>query len=57
MSAQYIYSMRKLTRFYPPDREVLKDIAESANARIAKAIVGSGRRYAVSYDVNRSLIS
>ncbi|MGI8710235.1 MAG: energy-dependent translational throttle protein EttA, partial [Acidimicrobiales bacterium] len=26
MSAQFIYSMRKLTRFYPPDREVLKDI-------------------------------
>ena len=26
MSAQYIYTMRKLTRFYPPDREVLKDI-------------------------------
>ena len=38
-------------------REVLKDIAESANARIAKAIVGSGRRYDESYDVNRSLIS
>jgi ATP-binding cassette ChvD family protein len=26
MSAQFIYTMRKLTRFYPPDREVLKDI-------------------------------
>ncbi|MCU1496988.1 MAG: transporter ATP-binding protein [Acidimicrobiales bacterium] len=26
MAAQFIYSMRKLTRFYPPDREVLKDI-------------------------------
>ena len=26
MSAQYIYTMHKLTRFYPPDREVLKDI-------------------------------
>ena len=26
MAAQFIYSMHKLTRFYPPDREVLKDI-------------------------------
>ena len=26
MSAQYIYTMHKLSRFYPPDREVLKDI-------------------------------
>jgi len=29
MAAQYIYSMHKLTRFYPPDREVLKDISLS----------------------------
>ncbi len=26
MAAQFIYSMHKLTRFYPPDREVLKNI-------------------------------
>jgi len=26
MSAQFIYTMRKVSRFYPPDREVLKDI-------------------------------
>ena len=26
MSAQYIYTMHKLSRFYPPDKEVLKDI-------------------------------
>ncbi len=26
VSAQYIYSMHKLSRFYPPDREVLKNI-------------------------------
>ena len=26
MAAQFIYSMHKLSRFYPPDREVLKDI-------------------------------
>jgi energy-dependent translational throttle protein EttA len=29
MSAQYIYTMHKLTRFYPPDKEVLKDISLS----------------------------
>jgi len=26
MAAQYIYTMRDLRRFYPPDREVLKGI-------------------------------
>jgi sulfate-transporting ATPase len=26
MSAQFIFSMHKVSRFYPPDREVLKDI-------------------------------
>jgi energy-dependent translational throttle protein EttA len=26
MSAQFIYTMRKVSRFHPPDREVLKDI-------------------------------
>ncbi len=26
MSAQYIFTMRQCSRFYPPDREVLKDI-------------------------------
>ena len=26
MSTQYIYTMHKVTRFYPPDREVLRDI-------------------------------
>jgi sulfate-transporting ATPase len=29
MSAQYIYTMHKVTRFYPPDREVLKDVSLS----------------------------
>ena len=29
MSAQFIYTMHKVTRFYPPDREVLKDISLS----------------------------
>ncbi len=26
MAAQFIYTMRKVGRFYPPDRDVLKDI-------------------------------
>ena len=29
MTAQFIYTMQKVTRFYPPDREVLKDISLS----------------------------
>ena len=29
MSAQYIFTMHKLTRFYPPDKEVLKDVSLS----------------------------
>src|SRR5690554_2018207 len=28
-NAQYIFTMHKLSRFYPPDREVLKDITLS----------------------------
>src|SRR4051795_5145741 len=27
MSAQFIFSMHKVSRYYPPDREVLKDIS------------------------------
>ena len=26
MSSEFIFTMRKLNRFYPPDREVLKDV-------------------------------
>ena len=26
MSAQFIFTMRKVSRFYPPDRQVLTDI-------------------------------
>ena len=26
MAAEFIFTMRKVSRFYPPDREVLKDI-------------------------------
>ena len=29
MAAEYIFTMHKVTRFYPPDREVLKDITLS----------------------------
>src|SRR5690606_26576972 len=29
MAAQFIYTMRKLSRFYPPDRQVLEDISLS----------------------------
>jgi ATP-binding cassette ChvD family protein len=29
MSAQFIYTMRKLSRFHPPDKEVLKDVSLS----------------------------
>jgi sulfate-transporting ATPase len=29
VTAQFIYTMQKVTRFYPPDREVLKDISLS----------------------------
>jgi energy-dependent translational throttle protein EttA len=29
MSAQFIYTMRKVSRFHPPDREVLKDVSLS----------------------------
>jgi sulfate-transporting ATPase len=29
MAAEYIFTMRKCSRFYPPDREVLKDISLS----------------------------
>ena len=29
MSAQFIFTMRKVSRFHPPDKEVLKDISLS----------------------------
>src|SRR3954447_25858900 len=29
MSAQFIFTMHKVSRYYPPDREVLKDISLS----------------------------
>ena len=29
MSAQYIYTMHKVSRFYPPDRDILKEVTLS----------------------------
>ena len=29
MSAQFIFTMRKVSRYHPPDKEVLKDISLS----------------------------
>src|SRR6202790_848026 len=45
MAAQYIYTMRDLRRFYPPDREVLKGINLSfyPGAKIG-VIGGNGSR-------------
>ena len=41
MSAQFIYTMRKTSRFYPPDREVLKDITLSFYPGAKIGVIGS----------------
>jgi sulfate-transporting ATPase len=41
MNAQYIYTMRKVSRFYPPDREVLKDISLSFYPGAKIGVIGS----------------
>jgi len=41
MSAQFIYTMRKVSRFYPPDREVLKDISLSFYPGAKIGVIGS----------------
>jgi len=41
MTAQYIYSMRDLRRFYPPDREVLKGINLSFYPGAKIGVIGS----------------
>jgi sulfate-transporting ATPase len=41
MAAQYIYSMRDLRRFYPPDREVLKGINLSFYPGAKIGVIGS----------------
>ncbi|MEZ5135310.1 MAG: energy-dependent translational throttle protein EttA [Acidimicrobiales bacterium] len=41
MSAQFIYTMHKLSRFYPPDREVLKDISLSFYPGAKIGVIGA----------------
>ena len=41
MSAQFIFTMHKVTRFYPPDREVLKDISLSFYPGAKIGVIGS----------------
>ena len=41
MAAQFIYSMRDLRRFYPPDREVLKGINLSFYPGAKIGVIGS----------------
>jgi ATP-binding cassette ChvD family protein len=41
MSAQFIYTMRKLSRFYPPDRQVLEDINLSFYPGAKIGVLGS----------------
>ncbi len=41
MSAQFIYTMYKVSRFYPPDREVLKDISLSFYPGAKIGVIGS----------------
>jgi sulfate-transporting ATPase len=41
MSAQFIYTMYKVSRFYPPDREVLKDITLSFYPGAKIGVIGS----------------
>ena len=41
MNAQFIYTMHKLSRFYPPDREVLKDISLSFYPGAKIGVIGA----------------
>jgi len=41
MSAQFIFTMHKASRFYPPDREVLKDISLSFYPGAKIGVIGS----------------
>jgi energy-dependent translational throttle protein EttA len=41
MSAQFIFTMHKVSRFYPPDREVLKDIGLSFYPGAKIGVIGS----------------
>jgi ATPase subunit of ABC transporter with duplicated ATPase domains len=41
MAAQFIYTMRKLSRFYPPDRQVLEDITLAMYPGAKIGVLGS----------------
>ena len=41
MAAQFIYTMRKLSRFYPPDRQVLEDITIAMYPGAKIGVLGS----------------
>ena len=41
MAAEYIFTMHKCSRFYPPDREVLKDISLSFYPGAKIGVLGS----------------
>ncbi len=41
MSAQFIFTMRKLNRFHPPDKEVLRDINLSFYAGAKIGVLGA----------------
>jgi energy-dependent translational throttle protein EttA len=41
MSAQFIFTMRKVSRFHPPDREVLKDISLSFYPGAKIGVIGA----------------
>ena len=41
MSAQFIFTMHKVSRYYPPDREVLKDISLSFYPGAKIGVIGS----------------
>ncbi len=41
MSAQFIFTMHKVSRFYPPDREVLKDISLSFYPGAKIGVIGA----------------
>ena len=43
MSAQFIFTMHKVSRFYPPDREVLKDISLSFYPGAKIGVLGAER--------------
>ena len=41
MAAQFIFTMHRVSRFYPPDREVLKDISLSFYPGAKIGVIGA----------------